>query len=307
MDSKTLDLKEANIKFHDGASEDYDRKWAIRFDEDMARYVLEKFELGLRGPFPRGKKILEIGCGTGFAMLNLGLSGVLDEVWGCDISQGMLDACRRNAEELGIRVHLECADAESLPYPDEEFEMVIGHAILHHLPNLNASLREIHRVLKPGGCCVIAGEPTIRGHQIARVVKRVSTWGIRTYAHLGGRLGKKPVKLREYPAIVSNEDDHELQELEHLVDIHNFRPRELCELARKAGFRESRYETEEFLSSYLGWVFRTVEGSVSEDNISDRWKWGAYRNYLRVRKLDKVLYRFLPHEWFYNLVLYLEK
>ncbi len=302
-----MDLKEANIKFHDEASEDYDRKWAIRFDDDMARYVLEKFELGCGGRLPRKERILEIGCGTGFAMLNLGLAGVLDEAWGCDISQGMLDICQRNAEELGFVVHLAQADAEDLPYPDNSFDMVIGHAVLHHLPDVDASLREIHRVLEPGGICIIAGEPTIRGHQIARVVKRLSTWGIRTYARLGGRLGKKPVKLREHPAIVADEANHELQELEYLVDIHNFRPKELCEKARGAGFKIARYETEEFLSSYLGWVFRTVEGSVSEENISERWCWGAYRLYLRVRKWDKILYRYLPHDWFYNLVLYLEK
>ncbi len=211
-----MDIKEANIKFHDGASDNYDHKWAIRFDQDMAGFVLKKFELGIGGPFPAGRKLMEIGCGTGYAMLNLGLGGKLTEAWGCDISQGMLDTCRRNADELGIEVHLECADAEVLPYADDEFEMVIGHAVLHHLPDLAASFRELYRVMEPGGVCVIAGEPTLRGHQIARVVKKVANLGIKAYARLGGKLGKKPVELRLYPAIVSGEEDHELQELEHI-------------------------------------------------------------------------------------------
>jgi len=302
-----MDLKEANVRFHDGASEDYDRKWAIRFDQDMAQYVLSKFELGLGRPFPRVSRLMEIGCGTGFAMLNLGLGGKLTEAWGCDISPGMLDICRRNAVELGITVHLDCADAECLPYADGEFEMVIGHAVLHHLPDLDAAFREIYRVVQPGGICVIAGEPTLRGHQIARVVKKAAGWGIRAYAGLGGRLGKRRVELRKYPAIVSGEDDHELQELEHVVDIHVFRPRELCERARRAGFREARCETEELASSILGWAIRTVESSVSEENITERWCWGAYNAYKKMRRLDEHLYRWLPHDWFYNLVLYLEK
>lgn len=302
-----MDIKEANIKFHDGASDSYDHKWAIRFDEDMAGFVLKKFELGIGGPFPVGRKLMEIGCGTGYAMLNLGLGGKLTEAWGCDISQGMLDTCRRNADELGIEVHLECADAEVLPYADSEFEMVIGHAVLHHLPDLTASFRELYRVMEPGGVCVIAGEPTLRGHQIARVVKKVANRGIKAYARLGGRLGKKPVELRLYPAIVSGEEDHELQELEHVVDIHVFRPNELREMARKAGFRVARYETEELAASILGWAIRTIESSVSESNITERWCWGAYNAYKRALKLDDLLYRFMPHDWFYNLVLYLEK
>lgn len=302
-----MDVKEANIKFHDGASDSYDHKWAIRFDQDMAGFVLKKFELGLGGPFPEGRKLMEIGCGTGYAMLNLGLAGKLTEAWGCDISQGMLDTCRRNADELGISVYLECADAEVLPYVDGEFEMVIGHAVLHHLPDLKTSFRELYRVLEPGGICVIAGEPSLRGHQIARVVKRVASLGIKAYARLGGRLGKKRVELRKYPAIVSEEEDHELQELEHVVDIHTFRPAELCAMALAAGFSTARCETEELAASILGWAIRTVESSVSEDNITERWCWGAYNAYKRALKLDDLLYRFMPHDWFYNLVLYLEK
>lgn len=301
-----MDVKEANIVFHDETSREYDHKWAIRFDDDMAGFVLSKFELGLGEPFPRGMKVMEIGCGTGYAMLNLGLAGVLEEAWGCDISQGMLDVCRDNAERLGIKVHLKQADAERLPYDDESFDLVIGHAVLHHLPDLRASLREIHRVLKQGGRCIVAGEPTVAGHRLARVAKGLANFGIKWYARLGGRLAKKRVEFRRYHPS-DGPVDHELQELEFMVDIHTFRPRELCEMAREAGFREARFESEELLSSFVGWIFRTVENSVSEDNISDRWRWGAYNTYKRVRSWDERLYQYLPHEWFYNLILCLRK
>jgi ubiquinone/menaquinone biosynthesis C-methylase UbiE len=301
-----MDIKEANLVFHDEASRGYDKKWAIRFDDDMAGFVLAKFVLGLGGPFPETGRIMEVGCGTGYAMLNLGLAGVLDEAWGCDISRGMLDVCQENADRLGITVHLEQADAEHLPYEDNAFDLVIGHAVLHHLPDLDASFREIYRVLSPGGKCVIAGEPTVRGHQLARVAKNITAWGIKWYARFGGRLGKKRIEFRDYDSSGSPED-HELQELEHVVDIHNFQPRELCEKARGAGFSVARFESEELFSSFLGWMIRTVEGSVSEENITDRWRWGAYNNYKRARALDLRLYPYLPREWFYNCILYLEK
>jgi ubiquinone/menaquinone biosynthesis C-methylase UbiE len=309
MDNKRsdeIDIKQANLVFHDETSREYDKKWAIRYDDDMAGFVLSKFELGLGGSFPDAERIMEIGCGTGYAMLNLGLAGVLDEAWGCDISQGMLDVCQENAEKLGMKVHLDQADAESLPYEDEYFDMVIGHAVLHHLPDLDASFKEIYRVLKPGGKCVVAGEPTIRGHQFARVAKALSTWGIKTYALLGGRLGKRKIEFRNYDGLDSH-DDHEAMELEHVVDIHTFRPRELCDRALKAGFSRVDFESEELLCSFVGWMIRTVETSVSEENITDRWRWGAYNTYKRCRALDIKLYPYLPNDWFYNLILYLEK
>jgi ubiquinone/menaquinone biosynthesis C-methylase UbiE len=301
-----MDIKEANLVFHDEASRDYDKKWAIRFDDDMADFVLSKFQLGLRGPFPKGVKVMEIGCGTGYAMLNLGLAGALDEAWGCDISQGMLDVCQEHADALGLEVHLEQADAEHLPYEDNSFDLIIGHAVLHHLPDLDASFQEIYRVLRPGGRCVVAGEPSIIGHGFARVAKTMASWGIKTYARAGGRLGKRRIELRDYTPC-SNSDDHELQELEHVVDIHNFRAKELCAIASKAGFSEVRFESEELICSFIGWMIRTVEGSVSEENITDRWRWGAYNTYKRARAMDMKLYPYLPRDWFYNLILYLEK
>ncbi|MDY6795320.1 MAG: class I SAM-dependent methyltransferase [Actinomycetota bacterium] len=301
-----MDIKRANIVFHDETSREYDKKWAIRYDDDMAGFVLFKFELGFKGSFPEFGRVLEIGCGTGYAMLNLSLAGVLEEAWGCDISQGMLDVCEDNAEKLGMKVHLQQADVENLPYEDEFFDLVIGHAVLHHLPDLDASFREIYRVLKPGGKCVVAGEPTVRGHQFARVAKSLSTWGIKTYALFGGKLGKRRVKLRDHggsdPA-----RDHEALELEHVVDIHTFRPKQLCEIAGRAGFSLTRFESEELLASFIGWMIRTVEGSVVEENITDHWRWGAYNTYRRCRAWDIRLYDYLPHEWFYNLILYLEK
>ncbi|MFW6113474.1 MAG: class I SAM-dependent methyltransferase [Actinomycetota bacterium] len=301
-----MDVKRANLVFHDETSSEYDKKWAIRYDDDMAGFVLSKFELGFGGTFPEVERVLEIGCGTGYAMLNLGLAGVLDEAWGCDISGGMLDVCQDNADKLGIKVHLQQADAEKLPYEDEFFDLVIGHAVLHHLPDLDASFREVYRVLRPGGRCVVAGEPTVRGHQFARVAKDLSTLGIKAYARLGGRLGKRRVELRDHQGSWSPMD-HEVQELEHVVDIHTFKPKELCAMADRAGFSVTRFESEELLCSFIGWMIRTVEGSVVEENITDRWRWGAYNTYKRCRALDMKLYDYLPHDWFYNLVLYLEK
>ncbi len=91
------------------------------------------------------------------------------------------------------------------------------------------------------------------------------------------------------------------------MDIHNFRPCQLCDIAGGAGFSEVRYDTEELVSSALGWCIRTIEGCVDEENITDRWRLGAYRIYKIARRIDDVLYRFWPREHFYNMIIYLRK
>ena len=77
---------------------------------------------------------------------------------------------------LGFEVQGRVADAESIPYPDDAFDLVVGHAVLHHIPDVELALREVLRVLKPGGRFVFAGEPTRYGDLIARRLSRLTWW-----------------------------------------------------------------------------------------------------------------------------------
>lgn len=301
-----VDLRKANELFHDVESGKYDSKWGIRYDMENARRVRGKFEKLLRGPFPRVEKLLEVGCGTGYVGLNLCLyEGLVGELHACDISQGMVDACTRNAEELGLTVHARQSELERLCYGDEEFDMVIGHAILHHIPDVDGALSEIHRVLKPGGICMIAGEPTRVGDLMGRAARNGTGAAMRLYARMGGYFGGQKARLK--PPMAPGEMDHEILEFENVVDIHTFKPAEVCRRARRAGFAEARYEGEEFLSSFVGWMTRTVENTLCEENLTFRWRNWSYHTYLKLYALDDRVYRYLPASWFYNMLLYLRK
>ena len=162
-----MDAKLANLRYHDVAARDYDAKWSISFDERCVAYVRER--AGRMLPAPRYGRVLEVGAGTGFFLLNLHQAGFVEHAYACDISPGMLAACRGNADRLGIPLVTAAGDAEAIPFRDGAFDLVVGHAFLHHLPDPRAALAEIRRVLRPGGALLVAGEPTSLGDRIANV------------------------------------------------------------------------------------------------------------------------------------------
>lgn len=301
-----VDLREANELFHDVESNVYDDKWGILYDDDNALRVRHKFEKLLGGPFPGVKRLLEVGCGTGYVGLNLCLNqGLIGEYHACDISQGMVDACRLNADRLGVEVKAKRSELEHLDYPDECFDMVIGHAILHHIPDIQKAFEEIYRVLVPGGICMLAGEPTRVGDLLGRAARRGTRWGIEKYAGMGGYFGGRPARLKRNHN--GDEDDTGVADLESVVDIHVFKPAAVCRVARKAGFSEVRYESEELVSSFVGWMTRTIENSLDEENLTFRWRYWSYNTYKKLCRLDERIYPFVPSSWFYNMLLYLEK
>src|SRR6185437_1086645 len=145
----TEQIRDVNVRYHDAAAESYDSKWAIDYGEIGGSQVIAKLEKALgRAPGHYGR-MLEIGAGTGYFTLNLLRQGIVEEATAIDISPGMLDVLQATAASLGLEVQTEPADAERLPFPDESFDLVLGHAVLHHVPDLPAALRECARVLRP--------------------------------------------------------------------------------------------------------------------------------------------------------------
>ena len=174
-DTATMGLKEKQAAYHDWESRSYDDKFSISYDERCIDYARARFDKAVPSGQVAGR-VLEIGAGTGFFTINLALAGsVVGELHCSDISPGMLEVCARNAADHGVQVHTRVGDAEALPYPDDHFDLVIGHAFLHHLPLPGKALMEAFRVLRPGGRLVLAGEPTELGDRLATIAKR-GTW-----------------------------------------------------------------------------------------------------------------------------------
>lgn len=99
-----------------------------------------------------GERILDLACGTGAVGREVFASGVEPGVLiGADISEGMLDVARSKASEAGIKVEYLQASADDLPFPDASFDVAFCQQALQFFPDRPAALRELKRVLVPGG------------------------------------------------------------------------------------------------------------------------------------------------------------
>jgi ubiquinone/menaquinone biosynthesis C-methylase UbiE len=138
-----------------------------------------------------GERMLEVGPGTGYYSLPmarwLGPSGQLDVL---DIQQEMLDHTLRRAASEGIaNIAAERADAREMPYPDDTFDAAYLVTVLGEIPDQDAALRELGRVVKPNGRIVVGelfGDPHMVTFRALR--DRAEAAGLEVERKLGGRL-----------------------------------------------------------------------------------------------------------------------
>lgn len=291
------DPKLANVLYHDWEAGSYDEKWSISYDERCIDYAVGRFRAVAGDRDWPYEKAMELGSGTGFFLLNLMQGGVIKKGSVTDLSPGMVQVALRNANSLGLDVDGRVADAERIPYDDSMFDLVVGHAVLHHIPDVQAALREVLRVLRPGGRFVFAGEPTRIGNWYARRLGWLTWWAVTNVTRLG------PLRGWRRPQAELDESSRAAA-LEAVVDLHTFDPSSLERVAAAAGAVRVRAVTEELTAAMFGWPMRTVEAAVPAGRLGPRWAMFAYRGWQGLSWLDaNVLTRALPRSVFYNVLL----
>jgi SAM-dependent methyltransferase len=289
------EIRDVNTRYHDVAADHYDTKWGIDFGdlgcEQVTGKLRKAFGDGAPRQFPRA---LEIGAGTGYFTLNMLRAGLIGEATCSDISPGMLTTLKANAKHLGLKVKTRAADAEELPFEDASYDLVFGHAVLHHIPDLERAFGEFARVLAPGGTIVFAGEPSRYGDRLASVPKRAASALAPVWRQAIGARPAPPAEDGVAPDAA----------LEGFVDVHAFAPAELSDAARGAGFQDVRVSGEELLANWFGWINRTLEASADPRDVPWGWRRYAHRGYLLLQDLDRgLLESRLPPAIFYNLML----
>lgn len=113
---------------------------------DWHRWVFEQFHI------PTHAKILELGCGPGKLWLN-NAERIPDgwQVTLTDFSPGMLQENQRNLQVVPHSFDYHIVDAQSIPFADETFDVVIANHMLYHVPDRAKAIAEVRRVLKPAG------------------------------------------------------------------------------------------------------------------------------------------------------------
>ena len=290
------EILDVNVRYHDLASQSYDSKWGIDYGEKGAYQVLGKLRKALGQPLRPMGRGLEIGAGTGYFSLNLLKQGILSDVTCTDVSPGMLEMLQASAEQLHLDVETVVCDAENLPFEDNSFDVVFGHAVLHHVPDLERAFGEFRRVLKPSGLVAFCGEPSRTGDQLAAFPKRAAlavapAWrrvmGARKHTGSDGVWGKdEEAKLEQY------------------VDVHAFTPADLERAARGGGFTNVRIKGEELAASWFGWANRTLESTAEPADVPWLWRRYAFHGYLALQRVDRALLEpYLPAAIFYNLLI----
>ena len=126
------------------------------FFEALERYRYEKIDyLKDYVGFSRykGKKVLEIGCGAGVDLLQFARAGA--EVSAVDLTPNGIRLATANLARESYRGNLQVGNAESLDFPDEHFDVVYSHGVLHHTVDTQKSIDEVYRVLRVGGEAII--------------------------------------------------------------------------------------------------------------------------------------------------------
>ena len=123
---------------------------------------VERYRYDVYGPWMRelmefdrhpGEKILEIGAGIGTDHAQFAKAGGI--MHDLDLAGGHLRLAQRNFRLRGLEGTFLHGDAESIPFPDNTFDLVYSNGVIHHTPNTARVVGEIYRVLKPGGRCII--------------------------------------------------------------------------------------------------------------------------------------------------------
>lgn len=132
-------------------------RWLTPLYDPLIRWAMREytFKRGLveQAQIASGRRVLDLGCGTGTLTLLIKEMHPESEVVGLDADLKVLEIARAKAAKAGVKVSLDHGMAYELPYPDCSFDRVLSSLVMHHLTRENKArtLKEVFRVLRLGG------------------------------------------------------------------------------------------------------------------------------------------------------------
>ena len=119
----------------------------------------------------RGRSLLDLGCGAGENSVYFAAQGA--QCVAADYSPGMVEVALKLAEANGVQVEGRVINAMEIDYPDNSFDIVYASNLLHHIPDPQLTIREAHRILKPGG--QLCFWDPLKHNPVINVYRRIAT------------------------------------------------------------------------------------------------------------------------------------
>ena len=228
----------------------------------------------------KGLRVLEIGCGMGTDGAQFAKAGA--DYTGVDLTEAAIELARKRFELSGLRGEFRVADAEQLDFPDESFDLVYSHGVLHHTPDTDKAVREIHRVLKPGGrAIVMLYHRGSYNYRIGiRILRRAGAGLLKSEAGIkivNGLTGEPVESLREHAKLISRNGHVSADELlnQSTDGAGNPLARVYSRVEARGLFRDFRQV--ELRAYFLNKRFIPLIGNLLprsiESVLASRWGW----------------------------------
>jgi ubiquinone/menaquinone biosynthesis C-methylase UbiE len=243
----------------------------------------------------KGLRVLEIGCGCGSEAERFARGGA--RYTAVDLTNAAVSITRRRFQLGGLEGRFIQGDAEDLPFADGSFDLVYSHGVLHHTPNTPRTIREVHRVLGPGGRAVIMlyHRDSFNYQVNLRVVRRLRAHLLKT--ELGIKLARKiwhepEEELRRHADLIQQDPDAYL-DMQNMLNRNTDGPdNPLSQVFSKLSasglfwqFENVRTEVMFWNPNWLPGIGKLIPRSI-ENWLASQWGWHlwiyAQKRYLEV-------------------------
>ena len=266
--TKFADASPGSRRFYELVEEHrYKKEWHIPTAADFAN--------------SKNLSVLEVGCGLGTDGAQFAKAGA--KYTGIDLTDAAVDLAKRRFELFNLPGTFRVADAERLLFANNSFDIVYSHGVLHHTPDTAAAVREIHRVLRPGGKAVImlyhrdSYNYRVNISMLRRAGVNLLKWnaGVKLVHMLTGEAEER---LREHARLLKIQSDYSNSE-EFLSQNTDGAGNPLARVYSRAEARElfkdfARVETRSyFLNKRWLPLLGPILPRAVESRLASRWGW----------------------------------
>jgi ubiquinone/menaquinone biosynthesis C-methylase UbiE len=193
-----------------------------------------------------GKDVLDVGCGQAIDVVGFARAGA--HVTGVDLTPRHVELARAHVAALGLEATIVEGDAEHLPFPGESFDWVSSNGVLHHTPDMPAALREIRRVLRPGGTLRLT---VYNRNSMHYWVDQVLARGI-----VEGKLFRE----RSMAGVLSTSVEHTSIGARPLVNVYS--PKQVRAILSDAGFSRITTSVDHF-HAHDAWLYNRLSHRIA--------------------------------------------